>query len=90
MHFTNGDTAEADAVIGADGVHSVVREFMLGAEAPRFTGRVAYRTVFPTSLLGDLTPYPCVKWWGSGPPHRQLLRQSPPRRTLLRHLHAGA
>ena len=64
MTFTNGETAEADAVIGADGVHSVVREFMHGAEAPRFTGRVAYRTVFPTRLLGDLTPYGCVKWWG--------------------------
>jgi 6-hydroxynicotinate 3-monooxygenase len=64
MTFTNGDTAEADAVIGADGVHSVVRAFMLGEEAPRFTGRVAYRTVFPTALLGGLQPYPCVKWWG--------------------------
>jgi salicylate hydroxylase/6-hydroxynicotinate 3-monooxygenase len=64
MTFTNGDTAEADAVIGADGVHSVVREFMLGAEQPRWTGRVAYRTVFPTARLGGLEPYPCVKWWG--------------------------
>jgi salicylate hydroxylase/6-hydroxynicotinate 3-monooxygenase len=64
MTFTSGDTAEADAVIGADGVHSVVREFMLGEEQPRWTGRVAYRTVFPTALLGGLQPYPCVKWWG--------------------------
>lgn len=64
MRFTNGETAEADAVIGADGVHSVVREFMLGKEQPRFSGRVAYRTVFPTSLLGGMTPDPCVKWWG--------------------------
>jgi len=64
MTFTNGETAEADAVIGADGVHSVVREFMLGVEKPRFSGRVAYRTVFPTALLGDTKPYPCVKWWG--------------------------
>jgi salicylate hydroxylase/6-hydroxynicotinate 3-monooxygenase len=64
MSFTNGATAEADVVIGADGVHSVVREHMLGAEKPRFTGRVAYRTVFPTALLGDLQPYPCIKWWG--------------------------
>ena len=64
MTFTNGDAAEADAVIGADGVHSVVREAMLGAEKPRWTGRVAYRTVFPTARLGDVKPYPCVKWWG--------------------------
>src|ERR1700712_384431 len=50
MAFTNGGYAEADAVIGADGVHSVVREIMLGHEKPRYTGRVAYRTVFPASL----------------------------------------
>jgi 6-hydroxynicotinate 3-monooxygenase len=70
MTFTNGETARADAVIGADGVHSVVREFMLGKEQPRFTGRVAYRTVFSTALLGELKPEPCVKWWG---PDRHLV-----------------
>ena len=64
LSFTNRETAQADAVIGADGVHSVVREFMLGKEQPRYTGRVAYRTVFPTARLGGLQPYPCVKWWG--------------------------
>jgi salicylate hydroxylase/6-hydroxynicotinate 3-monooxygenase len=64
MNFANGISAEADAVIGADGVHSVVREFMLGEEQPRYTGRVAYRTVFPTALLNGIDPHPCVKWWG--------------------------
>lgn len=64
LTFTHGDTAEADVVIGADGVHSVVREFMLGAEKPRYTGRVAYRTVFPTALMNGLAVYPCIKWWG--------------------------
>ncbi|HET6605468.1 MAG TPA: FAD-dependent monooxygenase [Rhodopila sp.] len=64
LSFANGDTAEADVVIGADGVHSVVREFMLGAEQPRYTGRVAYRTVFPIALLNGLDVYPCIKWWG--------------------------
>ncbi|WP_428485212.1 FAD-dependent monooxygenase [Rhodopila sp.] len=64
MIFTNGETAVADAVIGADGVHSVVRDLMLGAEQPRYTGRVAYRTVFPTARLNGLPVEPCVKWWG--------------------------
>jgi len=64
MSFADGESAEADAVIGADGVHSVVREFMLGKEQPRYTGRVAYRTVFPAARLNGLDPYPCVKWWG--------------------------
>ena len=64
MRFTNGETAEADAVIGADGVHSVVRETLFGPEKPAFTGRVAYRTVFPARLLNGLNVDACVKWWG--------------------------
>jgi 6-hydroxynicotinate 3-monooxygenase len=64
LRFTNGEEVEADAVVGADGVHSVVRAFMLGKEAPRYTGRVAYRTVFPTARLNGLDVHPCVKWWG--------------------------
>ena len=64
LSFTNGDTAEADVAIGADGVHSVVRETLLGPEAPTFTGRVAYRTVFPTKLLNGLQVDGCAKWWG--------------------------
>jgi 6-hydroxynicotinate 3-monooxygenase len=64
LTFTNGETAEADTVIGADGIHSIVRESLLGREAPRFTGRVAYRAVFPTALLNGLAVEDCVKWWG--------------------------
>jgi salicylate hydroxylase/6-hydroxynicotinate 3-monooxygenase len=64
MIFTDGSTDEADAVIGADGVHSVVRELILGPEKPTYTGRVAYRTVFPTALLGGAEVDSCVKWWG--------------------------
>ncbi|MGE0226857.1 MAG: FAD-dependent monooxygenase [Acetobacteraceae bacterium] len=64
MIFTDGSTDEADAVIGADGVHSVVREILLGPERPSFTGRVAYRTVFPAALLDGLQVDPCTKWWG--------------------------
>lgn len=64
LTFADGSSADADIVIGADGVHSVVREILLGAEKPRFTGRVAYRTTFPASLLGDAEIDDCAKWWG--------------------------
>lgn len=64
LTFTDGSTDTADAVVGADGVHSVVRETLLGAEKPHYTGRVAYRAVFPTRLLNGLDVDPCVKWWG--------------------------
>lgn len=64
LRFADGETVEADLVIGADGVHSLVREHLLGPERPRFTGRVAYRAVFSTESLGTDLPADNTKWWG--------------------------
>jgi 6-hydroxynicotinate 3-monooxygenase len=64
LDFADGSQAEADVVIGADGVHSVVRESLLGAERPEFTGRVAYRTVFSAALLNGAAIDDQAKWWG--------------------------
>jgi salicylate hydroxylase/6-hydroxynicotinate 3-monooxygenase len=64
LTFADGHAVEVDAVIGADGVHSVVRETLLGQERPTFTGRVAYRTVFPASLLNGRHIDDQAKWWG--------------------------
>ena len=63
LKFEDGTSTQVDALIAADGVHSHVREWMLGPEAPRFSGRVAYRTTFPASLL-DHSIGECTKWWG--------------------------
>ena len=64
LTFANGDVAEADAAIGADGVHSIVRAALFGDDAPTFTGRIAYRTVFPARLLNGFEVGNCTKWWG--------------------------
>ena len=65
LHFADGARVHADAVIGADGVHSIIRETLLGPEQPRFTGRVAYRTTFAASRLADARITPVrTKWWG--------------------------
>ena len=71
LTFENGETVAADAVIASDGVHSVVRDWMLDAEPPQFTGRLAYRTVFPASLMnGHELMDGCAKWWG---PDRHII-----------------
>lgn len=44
-----GDTREADMVIGADGLHSVLRGALNGTVAPFFTGQVAWRAVVPNT-----------------------------------------
>jgi salicylate hydroxylase len=41
--FANGDAAEADGFVGADGVHSTSRKLLWGDGAPRYTGQLAYR-----------------------------------------------
>ena len=64
LSFADGTRVLADAVIGADGVNSVVRAAFLGASPPRFIGRVAYRAVYKTALLGDTPVDDRVKWWG--------------------------
>jgi salicylate hydroxylase/6-hydroxynicotinate 3-monooxygenase len=64
LHFADGSSTTADAVIGADGVHSKVREVLLGPEKPKFTGRVAHRTVFPSALMQGFSVDTCTKWWG--------------------------
>ncbi len=52
--FANGEVATADLLVGADGIHSTVREALLGPEHPRFTGCVAYRGLVPAARLADL------------------------------------
>lgn len=49
LHFKDGTTINADVAIGADGVHSKVREFLHGVEAanPVFSGAVIYRGLVP-------------------------------------------
>ncbi|CAD6572401.1 MAG: hypothetical protein ASARMPRED_005321 [Alectoria sarmentosa] len=51
LHFKDGTTATADAVIGADGIHSSTREFILGERDMSvhsvFAGSVAYRGLVP-------------------------------------------
>jgi salicylate hydroxylase/6-hydroxynicotinate 3-monooxygenase len=64
LRFADGSKAEADAVIGADGVHSLVREIVVGPDKPIHRGRIAYRAVFPAELLGRDIGNSRTKWWG--------------------------
>ncbi len=64
--FEDGTSATADAVVGADGVHSIVRDIIVGPDAPIHKGRIAYRAVFPAALMGGFDiGNSRTKWWGT-------------------------
>jgi 6-hydroxynicotinate 3-monooxygenase len=66
LRFADGSSAAADAVIGADGVHSRVRDLIVGPDAPVHKGRIAYRAVFQANLMGGFDIGASrTKWWGS-------------------------
>ena len=47
LTFADGSNADADVVIGADGIRSAVRESLFGPDAPRFTGHIVWRGLVP-------------------------------------------
>lgn len=49
--FDDGKTVRAACVIGADGIHSRVRESMFGPSQPTFVGCVAWRGLVPMEKL---------------------------------------
>lgn len=51
MVFADGSTAQADVVVGADGLKSAVRTARFATAAPHFTGQVAWRGIVPVAAL---------------------------------------
>jgi salicylate hydroxylase len=47
----NIEQAKGDALIGADGVHSTIRQALFGADKPSFTGNIAWRGIAPMEKL---------------------------------------
>ena len=67
LHFAHGARADADVLVGADGIHSLVRRRLFGAERPRFTGCVAYRGLVPAERLRGLgLEVTAQVWMGPG------------------------
>ncbi len=52
--LADGSSQSFDIVIGADGIHSVVRPCVGGIDKPRFSGSAAYRALVPRSAVEDL------------------------------------
>lgn len=62
IHFTDGGSVRARAVIGADGIRSTVRAQLPARDTPIFSGMINYRAVVPATALGEL-PNDRVRAW---------------------------
>ena len=67
VHTEAGGPFSAEILIGSDGIHSTIRECLFGADAPRFTGCVAWRATLPVEKLppGHVRPV-ASNWIGKG------------------------
>ena len=69
LSFADGTHAEADIVVGADGINSKLREALLGEEKPTYSGWVGHRSLIRGAKVREyaarsgLAFEDCVKWW---------------------------
>jgi salicylate hydroxylase len=67
LRFETGAPVQAKAVVGADGVHSVVRETLFGAAKPEFCGIIAWRGVVPMERVpASISRTIGTNWVGPG------------------------
>ena len=67
LRFETGEPVTANLVVGADGVHSAVRENLFGAAKPEFCGIIAWRGVVPMERVPASIPRTIgTNWVGPG------------------------
>ena len=68
LRFADGETAEADVVIGADGIHSLVRAALTAPVPPVYSGLCAFRALVPGEDAPAFARRPAQSLW-LGPGH---------------------
>jgi salicylate hydroxylase len=66
VSFANGASAEADAVIAADGIHSDLRPYVFPPSEPVFSGSVAYRGLVAREHIPHWPTDRWQMWLGKG------------------------
>jgi 2-polyprenyl-6-methoxyphenol hydroxylase-like FAD-dependent oxidoreductase len=71
VRLADGGEIEADIIVGADGIHSVVRKSLFGPDAPRFTGCICWRGMATASAVPrDIAIAEGAMWMG---PHGHVV-----------------
>ncbi len=63
LDFDNGKSAEVDVLIGADGQHSFVRNYVAGEERAAYSGTSGFRGIVPVRDLPLLPDPQAVQFW---------------------------
>ena len=67
LDLEDGTTATGDALIGADGVHSPIRQTLFGADKPQLSGIIVWRGIIPMERLpARMERRVGVNWVGPG------------------------
>jgi len=66
LKFANGATVEADIVIAADDIHSVLQEHVVSPKPPEYSGVRAYRGLVPIEKLAEWPAETQQVWMGEG------------------------
>jgi 2-polyprenyl-6-methoxyphenol hydroxylase-like FAD-dependent oxidoreductase len=70
VRFADGDTAEAEVVVAADGIHSELRPHVFPPSKPVFHGTISYRGLIARERLPD---WPMDRWQMWAGPSRHFL-----------------
>jgi salicylate hydroxylase len=66
LQFDNGNKAEADVVIAADGIHSTMQKYVVAPSPPEYSGSRAYRGLIESSKLPNWRKEAHQVWMGDG------------------------
>lgn len=66
LKFANGEAAEADVVIAADGIHSALQKYVVEPKPPEYSGVRAYRGLIARDKLPEWREAAHQVWMGNG------------------------
>jgi salicylate hydroxylase len=63
VRLQTGETLKADVLVGCDGIHSVVRQYLRGREEKHFANILMWRSLIPAERLEGLGLPECGNYW---------------------------